>query len=151
MLRQWSPCFLILPMLLMWHHITQRQTIMSSLLLTGRHTTPLVTWWCTLTATDLRERFLLSDVFYLTLLPAFSRLPWGWQFNLKLAGLHADLRNIVLTQLFAWYTALHKRILHGRLYLNVRVNPELQILWNNTSRWFWTCISIDPYVNSCLF
>ena len=29
------------------------------------------------------ECFLLSGVFYLALLPAFSRLPWGWQFNLK--------------------------------------------------------------------
>ena len=30
----------------------------------------------TANATDLRERFLLSGVFYLTLLPAFSRILW---------------------------------------------------------------------------
>ena len=38
---------------------------------TGRHATPLVTlFFGTASATDLRERFLLSGVFYLTLHPA---------------------------------------------------------------------------------
>ena len=32
-----------------------------------------------------RERFLLSHVFYLALLPAFSRLSWSWQFNFKVS------------------------------------------------------------------
>ena len=37
----------------------------------GRHATPLVTlFFGTASATDLRERFLLSGVFYLTLHPA---------------------------------------------------------------------------------
>ena len=36
----------------------------------------------TTSATDLRESFLFSGLFYLALLPAF-RLPWGRQFNLK--------------------------------------------------------------------
>ena len=44
---------------------------------------------CTASATDLRERFLLSDISYLTLLPniwhnlLLSRLPWGWQLHLE--------------------------------------------------------------------
>ena len=42
-----------------------------TLWLTGRYATPLVTlYFGTASATDLRERFLLSGVFYLTLLPA---------------------------------------------------------------------------------
>ena len=124
---------------------------MSSLLLTGSHTAPVVTWWCTTNATNLRERFLLSSVFYLKLLPAFLGLPWGRQFSLKSSRLHDDLRNIAPARIFAWFTAIHKRVLHGKFYLRVRVSPELQILQHNTSHWFWTCILIDPYVTSCLF
>ena len=52
-------------------------------------------------ATDLRFPFLLSDVFYLT------RLPAGFKASLvadsstsELAGLYADLRNIAPARLF---------------------------------------------------
>ena len=55
----------------------------------------------TLRATDLRERFLLSGIFYLTLLPAGFKASLGaGSSTSKLAGLHADLRNIVPAQLF---------------------------------------------------
>ena len=76
----------------------------------GRHTEPVFTRWCTASVTDLREHFLRSSVFYLTLLSAFSALPWGRHFNLKLAGLHVDHWNIVSARLFVWFTALHKRV-----------------------------------------
>ena len=57
-----------------------------TMLLAGRHAIPVVIWWTTASATDLREVFLLSGVFYLTLLPVvFSGLPWGQQFNLKVS------------------------------------------------------------------
>ena len=44
---------------------------------------------CTASATDLREHFLFSGVFYLTLLPniwlnlLLSSLPWSWQLSLE--------------------------------------------------------------------
>ena len=86
MLCQWSPCFLILPVLLMSHYNTQWSPGKSSpLLLTRRYDAPVVTWWFTATATDLRERSLLSGTFYLTLLPAFWKTSWGRQFNLKVS------------------------------------------------------------------
>ena len=40
-------------------------------------------------ATDLLERFLPSDFFYLVLLSTFQGFPWMNSLTLKLAGLHA--------------------------------------------------------------
>ena len=65
----------------------------------------------TASATDLRERFLLSDFFYLTLLPdiwhnlLLSRLPWEpavlpWRF----AGPPTEVRNADPAYLFVWIT-----------------------------------------------
>ena len=81
--RQWLPCFLVLPMLLVWHYSSQWPAGTATVLPTGQYAMSVVTWWFTASATDLRERFLLSGVFCLALLPAFSRLPWGRQFNVK--------------------------------------------------------------------
>ena len=79
--------------------------------LTGRCATPLVTSYFApspvpASAMDLRERFLLSGVFYLTLLPAVFKASLGAG---RLAGLHAYLRNIAPAQPFVWITAIHKR------------------------------------------
>ena len=53
--------------------------------------------------------FFLSGIFYLTLLPAFFKASLGADSSTsRLAGLHADLWNIVLAQLFVWITAIHK-------------------------------------------
>ena len=82
--HQWSPCFLVLPMLIVWHYTTQWSSDTAPVLLTGHYAMPVVTWWSTTSATDLRV-FLLSGVFYLAVLPAFSRIPWGQQFNLKVS------------------------------------------------------------------
>ena len=50
---------------------------------------------------DLREEFLLSGFFYLTLLPADFKASLGPDNSTsKLAGLDADLRNIAPAQLF---------------------------------------------------
>ena len=50
---------------------------------------------------DLREDFLLSDVFYLTLLPAGFKASLGAGSSTpKLAGLHDDLQNIAPVRLF---------------------------------------------------
>ena len=58
-------------------------------------TMPVVIWWFTVSATDLRERFLLSRDFYLTFLPASLKTSLGaGSFSLKFAGLHADLQKI---------------------------------------------------------
>ena len=63
----------------------------------------------TASATDLRERFLLSSVFHPTLLRACFKASLGAGNSAsKLAGLHADLRSIAPAQLFVWITAIHK-------------------------------------------
>ena len=60
-------------------------------------------------ATNLRERFLLSGVIYLALLPAVFKASLGASSSTsKLAGLHANLQNIAPTPLLAWITAIHK-------------------------------------------
>ena len=46
-------------------------------LLTGHYAMPVVTWGSTASATDLRERFLLSAVFYLAPLPTFFKASLG--------------------------------------------------------------------------
>ena len=81
---------------------------------TGRYATPLVTSYfptnpVTSSATDLRERFLLWDIFYLTLLPDFFKASLGaGNSTSRWARLHADLRNIAPAELFVWITAIHK-------------------------------------------
>ena len=69
-------------------------------LLMGRHAMPEVTGIShptlfTVSATDLRERFLLSGIFYLALFPAVFKASMGAGSSTStLAGLYADLRNI---------------------------------------------------------
>ena len=68
----------------------------------GRHTTPLVTCFGTASATDLRQRFLLSGFFYLALLPAVFKASLGLAgiSTSKLAGIYAHLENIAPALLF---------------------------------------------------
>ena len=114
---QWLSCFSVLAMLLVWHYTTQWSSGIASVLLTGRYATPVVTWWSTTSATGLRKRFLLSGVFYLALLLAFRGFPWTGSSTSKLAGLHADFRNIAPPRIFVWITPIHKRFICGRFYL----------------------------------
>ena len=58
--------------------------------------------------------FYSQVIFTLLSFLLVSRPPWGRQFNLKLAGLHIDLRNIAPAQLFVWITTLHKKGYSGR-------------------------------------
>ena len=88
-----------------------------TMLLTERHAMPVVILWSTTSATDLRECFLLSGVFYLTLLPASFKASLGaGSSTSRLAGFHADLRNIVLAWLFVWITTIHKRVILAGLF-----------------------------------
>ena len=78
-------------------------------LLTGRHAMSVVIYWSTTNATDLRERFSLSGIFYFTLLPAgFKASLVAGASPSKLARLYADLWNIAPAQLFVWITTIHK-------------------------------------------
>ena len=80
--RQCHVVFLVLPMLLVWYYITQWSSGTAPVLLKGRYATPVVTWWSTSSATDLREHFLLSGVFYFALLPTFLQgFTGSQQFN----------------------------------------------------------------------
>ena len=95
--RHWSLCFLLLPCYL--HDTMPCQWPSSDLL-------QVVRIW---------ERLFYSQVvFTLLSFRLVSRPPWGQQFNLKLAGLHIDLRNIAPAQLFVWITTIHKKGYSGR-------------------------------------
>ena len=83
-----------------------------TMLLTGPHAIPVVIWWSTMSATDLRERFLLSGIFYLTPLPASFKASLGaGSSTSRLAGLHANLRIIASARLFVWITTIHKTVI----------------------------------------
>ena len=61
------------------------------------------------------EHFLLSGVFYLTLLPAsFKASLGGGSSTSRLAGLPADLWNIAPAWLFVWITTTYKRGIDSR-------------------------------------
>ena len=78
--------------------------------MTGRHVTPLATLFfgvtmlftgCHAMLVVFETVFLLSGVFYLTLLPAVFKVSLGASSSTsKLAGLHADLQNIAPARLF---------------------------------------------------
>ena len=53
------------------------------MLLTERHVTPVVTLFFSVTSGVTYETPCRASGHLL--LPAFSRLPWGWQFNLKVS------------------------------------------------------------------
>ena len=66
----------------------------------------------TASATDLRLFFTLRRFFYFTLLPASFKVSLrACSPTTKLTGFHADLRNIAPARLFAWITAIHKRLI----------------------------------------
>ena len=70
--RASSHCFLVLPILLVWHYTTQWSSDKAPVLLTGHYVTSdhqVIYLECS----DLRERFSLSDVSCLVLLPVFER------------------------------------------------------------------------------
>ena len=86
---------------------------------TGRHATPLATLFfgvtmlftgCHAMLVVFERVFLLSGVFYLTLLPAVFKVSLGASSSTsKLAGLHADLQNIAPARLFVWIKIIRKR------------------------------------------
>ena len=76
---------LISPMLTVWDYTIQWSSGKVPVLLAGHYVMSVVTWSSSASATDLRDRFLLSGVFYLARISAFLRLIWSWQFNLKIS------------------------------------------------------------------
>ena len=70
---------------------------------------------------DLKEHFFTPKVFFalhsLLLSHGFPRVRSSTS---KIAGFHADLRNIAPVQLFVWITTIHKRFICYRFYLTVR-------------------------------
>ena len=145
-------------MLLVWHYTTQWSSGTTPVLLMVCYAMPVFTWWSTASAMDLREHFLLSVVFYLTLLSAFPRLPGASSSTSKLAELQSDLRNIAPARLFVWITAIHKRYICGRFYLrartgqsrNINLHEEL-VLQNISFEIFafygiWTLFAIGEHV-----
>ena len=80
----------------------------------------------------------------------------------KLAGLHADFRNIDPARLFVWITTIHKRFIFGRFYLRARVGQSRNInlhgkvvLWNISFEIFasfgiWTFFTIGEDITSLL-
>ena len=161
--RQCHVVFLVLPMLLVWYYITQWSSGTAPVLLKGRYATPVVTWWSTSSATDLREHFLLSGVFYFALLPAFFKASLGASSSTTTLGaLHADLQNITPAQLLVWIPAIHKRFICGRFYLraragqsqNIKLYREL-VLQNISfeilaSYGIWTIFTISDHFTSLL-
>ena len=109
-------------------------------------------YYCTVSATDLRELFLFSDILYLTPLPdiwhnlLLSRLPW------ELAVLHWRLQGLPLrfeTQsspicLFKSHSVQQK--VFGKFYLCVKALPNTI----STSSRFWTCYLIAICIVECM-
>ena len=94
------PCHTIGHFVFWYHHVTYNL----------QEAMPVVIEWSTTSAMDLRGCFLLSGIFYLTILLAVFRASLGaGSSTSKLAGPHADLQNIALARLFVWITTIHKR------------------------------------------
>ena len=127
MSRQWPPCFLVLPMLLVWHYTTQWPSGTAPVLLTEHYAMPLITWWSTASATDLRERFLPSGAFYFALFPAFSRFPWGRQFNLKVSRASCWSSKHSPDPTNCLDHTIHKRFICGRFYSRARTGQSRNI------------------------
>ena len=90
--------------------------------------------------------FLLSGVFYLTLLPAGFKASLGADSSIsKLPGF---LWNIAPARLFAWFTAIHKRFICGRYYLRFmagRLRNEEFATYGN-----WTLFAIGEHARGLM-
>ena len=82
-----------------------------TMLLTGHHAMPLVIQsFFTASATDLRECFLLSGIFYLHSFLLVLRPPWGRQFSLNISRASCGyFRNIDPSRLFVSITTIHNK------------------------------------------
>ena len=104
--------FLVLHMLLVWHYTTQW--------LSGKHQCYLQDTIPCQWSTDLLQMlwiwesgFYSQDFFTLHSFLLFQGFPGSGSSNTKLAGIHADLRNIALAQLFVSITAIRKKVICG--------------------------------------
>ena len=128
----------------------------------GHYATPVVTWWSTASATDLRDHFFTLRRFLPCTPSLFQNFPGVGSSASKLAVLHADLRKMAPARLFVWITTIHKRFICGRFYLtarsgqsqNITLHGEL-VLRNISFEIFasyriWTLFTIDKHITSLL-
>ena len=97
----------------------------------------------TASATVLSGHFLLTGVFYLTLLPdIFGTFPTFWnnlllsKFHwelavtfLKVVGLHTDPWNTDSAHLFVWFTVIHNLLYILSLYLCMSILQKFYLCW----------------------
>ena len=140
------------------HHTAQWSSGAAPVLLKGHYATPVVTWWSTRSATDLREHFWLSGIFYSAIFPVFffQGFPGASNSTAKLAGFHTDLRNIAPAQLFVW------RVLCHTFYLRARTGQSQTLIFKEllcygnfiferfTSYGIWTLSAIGENLTSLL-
>ena len=120
---QWSPFFLVLVMLLVWHYTTQWSSGTALVLFTGYYATPVVTWGSNAGATDLRKRFLISGVFYLALLLAFFKASLGT------AGRHTIFKTE--PRICLDHNNPQKIFICSRFYLRLRTSRGMLSFKNN--------------------
>ena len=104
----------------------------------------------------LRERFLLSLVFYFTVLPAGFKGSLGADSSTyKLQRLHADLWNIAPSSLIVWITTIYKGVVLGGLFkghgwsankesVSYRIWTFLQQADISAASYF-ICLAKEPY------
>ena len=122
----------------------------------------MVTWWSIASATDLRERFLLSRVFTLYSFLLFQGFPGSCSSTWKFSGLHADFQILALARIFVSITATQKRFICGRFYLRARasqswnINLHRELVLQNisfeifASYGVWILFAIGEHVTSLL-
>ena len=158
-LRHWSPCFSVLPKLLVWHYTTQRSghQVQHQCYLRGsmpRQWSPgdlpgVLRIW---------ESIFDSQAFFTvqSFLFFFQGFPGTTNSTAKLAGFHTDLRNIAPAQLFVW------RVLCHTFYLRARTGQSQTLIFKEllcygnfiferfTSYGIWTLSAIGENVTSLL-
>ena len=127
MLRQWSPCFLVLLMLFAWHYTTHCPSSTAPVLHIGHYAMPVVTWWSTQVLRILESFFFALRRFYLHYVLLFQGFPATSSSTSRLVGFHADLQIIAPGQPFVWITAICKRFRCGGFYLRARADQSQNI------------------------
>ena len=106
MLPQWSPCFLVLPMLLVWHYTTQWSSGTSPVLLAMpcQWSTSDQLWVLLIWESDFYSKPFFNVHSFLLV----SRVPWSQQFNLKVRRASC-WSSKHCPSLFLWITTIHNK------------------------------------------
>ena len=166
MLRHWSLCFSVLPMLLVWHYTTQRSghQVQHHCYLKGamsRQWSPGDLPWVLRiwgSVFDSQAFFTMQSFLFFF----FQGFPGAGSSTAKLAGFHTNLRNIAPAQLFVWGTAIHKIDSCHTFYLRARTGQTQTLIFKEllsygnffferfTSYGIWTLSAIGKNVTSLL-